>query len=202
MRYSHCKVHHVSLSSRLKISVRSKSERPYQDWEAHRIRYCVYLIPICLYPSSHGNAKFVHKAVIKGFSRSWCPPAPSFIQPMAPSAPRLLSAPCPHPLGVSADIWVSSPSHSWTSDCYWSSRIRHFEYVPAGLTCLKLLCCLVCCIGVQYAQKIYPPELQGEKELPYPVELHCQRIRQLQGQILLPQLQDDILLLGAYTSAC
>lgn len=112
MRYSHCKVHHVSLSSRLNISVRSKSERPYQDWEAHRIRYCVYLIPICLYPSSHGNAKFVHEAVIKGFSRSWCPPAPSFIQPMAPSAPRLLSAPCPHPLGVSADIWVSSPSHS------------------------------------------------------------------------------------------
>lgn len=89
MRYSHCEVHHVSLSSRLKISFRKKSERPYQDWEALRTKSCVYLIPICLHPSSHGSAKFVRGAVIRGFSHSW---SSSIIHPAQPIPPSALAA--------------------------------------------------------------------------------------------------------------
>lgn len=45
MRYNPCEVHHLSLSSRLKM-FKSKPERPHQTWEAHRIKQCVYLIPV------------------------------------------------------------------------------------------------------------------------------------------------------------
>lgn len=79
---------------------------------------------MCFRPFLPCNTEFVLSTAITGFSYLQS----SFIicpaQPVVPSAPWLLSAPCPHPKGVPADTRVCYSSHSWPTGCFWSSHIR------------------------------------------------------------------------------
>lgn len=138
----------MSLSSRLKISFKSKSQRPHQDCEACRIKTCVYLIPICLDPvllhprppTATLNLFIAQRSKVSRIHS----PAPSLIQPNP--FPHLLRDSCPSPV---LTRWESQLTLRVFLLPLTAIRllliITHHtaEYARAGLPCLNLLHCLI-----------------------------------------------------------